>query len=166
MLARAMGASAIAVTDPDPFRREMALKVGADAALPPPVRDEDLELVFRSVGGDAFDRVIVCTGAASAFDQALALVDRGGSVLFFAPLPPGERLQLPVNELWRRCVTIVHSYAGPPAEMRVALTLIERGTVDVAALITHRVGLDGTAEGFRLTATPERSLKVVVAPGR
>ena len=28
-----------------------------------------------------------------------------------------------MNDLWKRCITITHSYAGPPADMRAALEL-------------------------------------------
>ena len=114
--------------------------------------------------GRAFDRVIVCNGSTASAAQALQLVDDGGSVLFFASPLPGETLDLPVNDLWRRCVTIVHSYAGPPEEMRQALDAIASGAIDVASLVTHRLGLSEIQRGFELTANPGESLKVIVRP--
>jgi len=162
-LARALGAGRILATDPSPPRREAAARFGADAALPADAPD----LVARAVaanGGRPVDRVLVCAASERAMRQAWDLVDRGGSVLFFAPLPPGATLEFPAHDLWKRGVTIVHSYAGPPADMRTALELIAAHRVDVAAMITHRLGLDEVAAGFRLMLDAGESLKVLIEP--
>ena len=66
----------------------------------------------------------------------------------------------------REFFDLVHSYAGPPADMREALDLIAAGEVDVGALVTHRLGLDETARGFDLMVRADRSLKVVIEPQR
>jgi threonine dehydrogenase-like Zn-dependent dehydrogenase len=97
-------------------------------------------------------------------EQAWELVEAGGSVLFFAPLPPGATLEFPAHELWQRGVTIVHSYSGPPADMRTALDLIAARRVDVASMITHRLALDEIATGFRLMLAAGESLKILVEP--
>ena len=61
-------------------------------------------------------------------------------------------------------VTVTSSYAGPPADMRVALDLIAAGRVDPTATVSHRLSLDQAAEGFRLTAEAGASLKVILSP--
>lgn len=62
-------------------------------------------------------------------------------------------------------MTLTHSYAGPPADMRVALELIASRRVDVARMITHRLPLAAIGEGFRLFVAGE-ALKVIVEPQR
>ncbi|MCP3980085.1 MAG: alcohol dehydrogenase catalytic domain-containing protein [bacterium] len=161
-LARALGAGRILATDVSRQRLEMARRNGADAAI---AADElSADLLRRSNEGRLADRVLVCTGARRAFEQALDLVEPGGTILFFAPLEPGQTLPVPVNDLWKRNVSLVHSYAGPPADMSQALDLIAARRVDVASMITHRLGLGQTGEGFRLTVEGGESLKVVVDP--
>ena len=81
-------------------------------------------------------------------------------------MPPGESLTLPMNSLWKRGVSLVHSYAGPPGDMRIALDWIAAGSIDVATMVTHRVGLAETGVGYRLMQQAGASLKVVVEPGR
>jgi L-iditol 2-dehydrogenase len=163
-LARAMGAGAIIATDTSEYRVAAACGFGADLALQ---ADTDLTRRVREFNrGRLADRVIVCAGAKPAMEQALQLVERGGTVLFFAPLAPGETLAMPVNDLWKRGITITHSYAGPPADMRSALELIAARRVEVGDMITHRLGLDETQEGFRLTAAAGESMKVVIDPRR
>ena len=112
------------------------------------------------------DRVLVCTAAPSAIEQSFHLADRGGTVLVFAPMPPGETLALPMHNLWKRCIGLVHSYAGPPAEMAAALELIAMKRIDVASMITHRLNLDQAAIGFRMVAEAGECLKVLIDPGQ
>ncbi len=164
LLARATGAARVFATDTSEYRVQAACSFGADLAL-----DAGADVVRRvraANEGRGVDRVLVCTGARSAMEQALELVDRGGVVLFFAPLPPDEELSLPMNDLWKRGVTLMQSYAGPPADMRTALDLIAAKRVEVGQMVTHRLPLDETAEGFRRTASGASSLKVVVQPQR
>ena len=161
-LARALGAETVIATDAADYRVAAACGFGADLALR---SDADLALRIREFNrGRLPDRVLVCTAAKPAMEQALDLVERGGTVLFFAPLEPGGTLALPVNDLWTRGISIVHSYAGPPADMRTALSLIASRKVDVGSMITHRLALGDTARGFELTARGEQSMKVIVQP--
>ena len=75
-------------------------------------------------------------------------------------------LPVPLYELGKDGITIVHSYAGPPADMRTALDAIAARRVDVASLITHRLPLAETGEAFRLVEDAGESLKVIVQPQR
>ncbi len=163
-LARASGAGRIFATDASDFRVRAACSLGADLALR--AGGDVVRNIREANEGHLVDRVLVCTGQRSALEQALELVERGGTILFFAPLPPGGEIALPQHDLWLRSVSIVHSYAGPPAEMRAALELIAARRVAVTSLISHRFGLAGTAEGFRLTAAAGESLKVLIDPGQ
>ncbi|HJQ99605.1 MAG TPA: alcohol dehydrogenase catalytic domain-containing protein [Candidatus Polarisedimenticolaceae bacterium] len=154
MWARTRGASRVVCTDVHPYRLEAARRAGADEVLD-----------ASAPGGlPTCDVVIVCTAAPSAMTQAFDAVDRGGVVLVFALVPPGSAVQLPAFELWSRGVSIVPSYAGPPADMRAAIEAIAAKRVDVASLVTHRLPLERTAEAFRLVAAAQNSMKVLVIP--
>jgi len=164
-LARARGAGLVVATDVSEPRLAAARRFGADLASHPG-RDPVESRLRDANDGRLAEQVIVCTGARAAFDQALGLVDRGGTIMLFAPLEPDETWALPQNALWRRGISLVHSYAGPPADMAEALRLIEDGVIDVASMVTHRLDLDDTEEGFRLMAGAGEALKVIVEPNR
>jgi L-iditol 2-dehydrogenase len=164
MHARVLGAGKLFATDMNDYRLEAARNHGCDLALR--AADDVVGKVRAANDGRGVDRVLVCTAASAAMAQALELVDLGGSVLYFAPAAPGEWLSMPVHDLWKRGISIVHSYAGPPAEMETALQLIASRQVEVAPMITHRLPLDATGEGFRLTHEAGDSLKVIVEPQR
>jgi L-iditol 2-dehydrogenase len=161
-MARAGGAGTIVTTDTSEHRVAAACGYGADLALR---ADADLVPRVREFNrGRLVDQVLVCTAAKPALEQALQLVERGGTILFFAPLDPDDTLVLPMNDLWKRGITLTHSYAGPPADMRTALELIHARRVEVGTMISHRLGLDETQEGFRLTAEAGESMKVIIDP--
>jgi len=161
---RSAGAARIYATDVSAFRLEFAKRFGADVVLS---ATADVVAEIREDNqGRGVDQVVVCTAARAALDQALRLVDDGGTVLCFAPLGPDELFPMPMNELWRRGVQIVNSYAGPPAEMRAAIELIASGQVDVDGMVTHRLGLDRAQEGFRLMIEAGESLKIILEPQR
>jgi len=111
--------------------------------------------------------VIVCTGAASAIAQALNSVERGGTILLFAPTDHGVTIPISINELfWRNDITLTTSYAGSPADYQTALELIRAGTTPVRQMITHRLGLAETGLGFQFVADAQNSIKVIIEPQR
>ncbi len=134
----------------------------------PPHAEEDLPSRLRQINqGRLADLVIVCTGAASANAQALKSVERGGTILFFAPTAPGITIPISINELfWRNDITLTTSYAGSPADCQTALELIRAGTIPVRQMITHRLGLAETGLGFQLVAEAGDSIKVIIEPRR
>jgi len=90
LLAQALGAGRIITTDVNEYRMKMAKEFGADSVIH---AQEDVPARLHEVNdGRLVDLVIICTGALPAFTQALQSVDRGGTVLFFAPTDPGVEL--------------------------------------------------------------------------
>ena len=165
VLARSLGAGQVIATDINEYRLNAAQQFGANAAIH---AEEDLPTRLREVNqGRLADRVIVCTGATSAINQALESVERGGTVLLFAPTDPGVTIPISTNELfWRNDITITTSYAGSPADYQTALDLIAAGALPIRQMITHRLGLAETGPGFQLVAEAKDSIKVIIEPQR
>ena len=162
-LAKALGAGRIVATDISEFRLDLARRFGADAAFN--AREDVPRRVRDALGGRGADLVVVCAGALAAFKQALASVDRGGTILCFATTDPGVELAVPLNEFWRNDVTLKPSYGNSPYDAKVALELIAARRVPVADMITHRLPLEETPKGFQLMSTPGgEHLKVVILP--
>ena len=164
-LARALGAGYIVATDISSYRLEAAKKFGADVAIH---ADEYSPDRLRQVNnGLLSDLVIVCAGATSAIVQALQSVERGGTVLLFAPADPGVTIPMSINDLfWRTDVTLTTSYAGSPADYAEALELIRTHRVTVCDMITHRLSMAEIGVGFQLVAEAQNSIKVIIEPQR
>lgn len=164
LLARALGAGIIAATDIHEYRIRKALEFGADAAFH---AGDDIPRRLREVnGGRLADLAIVCSGALPVFVQALQSVDRGGTVLCFAPTEPQVHLPVPVNEFWRNEIKLMPSYGNAPIDAVEAMELIRAGRVPAARMITHRLSLEETGLGFQIVASAGESLKVIVEPHR
>jgi len=162
-LAGKLGATRVIATDIDEARLRAAARFGADLALN---AKEDIPTRLKEVNeGRLADSIIVCTGAVSALQQAMESVERGGTILFFAPTDKGVTIPLSINDFfWRNDVTLTTSYAGDYADHRTALQLIQAKRVTVKEMITHKLGLAETVEGFKLVAEAHDSIKVIIEP--
>jgi L-iditol 2-dehydrogenase len=163
-MARASGAGRIIATDISEYRRAMAQRLGANTVMS---AEGDVPTGVRKANdGRLADLVIVCTGAFPAFEQALQAVDRGGTVLFFAPTEPGVFLPIPVNEFWRKGITVLPSYGGSPRDISIAIDMLRARRVPVQEMITHHIGLAEAARGFQMVAHGDTSIKVIIEPQR
>jgi L-iditol 2-dehydrogenase len=161
-LAKARGAARVIATDICEYRLNAARQFGADATIhgteDVPVRVKELN------GGRLADIVIVCTGAMAAIRQATQSIDRGGTLLLFAPTAAGVDVPIPLFEFWRDEINVVTSYAGSGDDLTESLALIRDHKVRVADMVTHRLPLAETGVGFQLTASGSDSLKVIIDP--
>ena len=164
-LARALGAGRIIATDMVEYRLAAARRLGADVTL---AATEDIPARLRETNdGRLADVVIVSTGAPAALDQALNSLERGGTVLFFAPTAPGVTVSVPINDVFfRNDATLTTTYAASPGDLGTAMEMIAAGRVQVGEMISHRLGLDQAGLGFQLTAQAKESLKVILEPQR
>jgi L-iditol 2-dehydrogenase len=161
-LARARGAARIVATDVSEFRLKAARQFGADAALH---GSEDVPARLREMNeGRPADVVIVCTGAMAAIQQAIQSVDRGGTLLFFAPTAAGVDVPIPLFDYWRDEISVITSYAGSGVDLKESLELIRDRKVNVGGMVTHRLPLSQAGLGFQLTASGQDSIKVIIDP--
>jgi L-iditol 2-dehydrogenase len=162
-LARALGAALAVATDITPYRLDTAKRFGADETID---GLQDVPGIFRKMNrGRGADIVILTAGAEKAIDQAFRSVDRGGTVLFFAPANAGTNVPLPVNDLfWRNEITLASSYAANYEEHVTAMEFIRQKRVFVRDMISHRLPLQETQKGFHLVEEAKESLKVIVEP--
>lgn len=163
-LARALGAGRIIATDINDYRMECALRFGAEYVIH---ASEDVpKKVLELNDNRLVNKVIICTGALSAVPQALESIDRGGTVLFFAPPKPEETYPISFNALWRNEITLMTTYGASPLDITQALELIRAGNVPVKEMITHKLSLNEIALGFKLVSEAKECIKVIIEPNR
>ncbi len=163
-LARASGARWVTASDIDEYRLKSAKKFGADEIL---FAKEVNPTKIREINqGRLADLVIVCAGTISAYIQALQSVDRGGTVLCFAPLEPGLNFVFPFFEFWNDGITLLPTYGGSPFDISTAIEMIRAHRLPLREMITHRLSLAETGLGFQLVAEAKDSIKVIIDPQR
>jgi L-iditol 2-dehydrogenase len=149
-IAKMSGARVVA-TDINEYRLQKAREFGADEVVH---AAEDLKLKA--------ERVIVCTGAYAAAEQAFNCVEKKGIILFFAI--PDRDIAIPIPDFWRNELTVTSSYGAAPADLAAALDLIAAKKINVKDTITHVLPLTQIQEGFKIVAEAQESLKVVLEP--
>ncbi len=149
-VAKLKGAKVIAA-DINAFRLKKAKEFGADQVI-----DARENIAIQP------ERVIICTGALSAVEQAFRCIDRKGIILLYAI--PSEDISFKTADFWRNEITVTASYGAAPRDLEESLELIKSKKVDVRKMITHRLPLEKIQEGFNLAAGGGEVLKVVLKP--
>jgi len=146
-LAKLKGANTIA-TDINEYRLNKAKEFGADEVI-----NASKDFNIKA------DKVIICTGAYEAVEQAFKCIDKKGTVLLFAI--SDKDIKLSTMDFWRNEVTITSSYGAAPCDLEEALELIKNKKVDIKTIITHKLPLDEIQKGFKIASEAKESLKVV-----
>jgi L-iditol 2-dehydrogenase len=161
-LARVIGAEKIITTDINNYRLRIAEKIGSDFVIN--AKKNVVNEIKKINDGNLVDFVFLCTGAIPAVRQALESIGRGGTIMFFAPTKPGLEIPFPLFDLWNKGVKMISTYAGAPKDIEKAINLIKNKKIVVNDLISHRLPLSKTLEGFRLVSKAEDSIKVIIKP--
>ena len=161
-LAKAQKCRVIAA-DVNAGRLKLAARLGADTIIDAAGNvAERLAAANRRKAGV----VILCTSAMSAVEQAWNCVDKGGRIVFFAVPGPEKQICIPLNDFWTKEIKILTSYYCGPPDIVDAIGLIESVSVNVDDLITHRLPLNKTADGFQLVLDGKESIKVIIQPNQ
>ncbi len=157
IVARAFGASFIAVSDIEAFPRELALSSGADLALDPNEQDSN-EKIRRSVG-EGFDVVIEVSGAPQALAQAFRIVHRGGTIVQVGTQP--DSVTLPANLTMSKELALLGSFRSAHV-MQTALDLAASGRIDLDPVISAVYPFSKFGEAMDSAVRKEKVVKVQV----
>lgn len=161
-IARAAGASWVGATDTEPYRLQMAMTMGADAALDA-ADPETPGRIGAATGGDGVDVVLEMSGAPAALELGLRVATRGGRIsllgIFTGPVPV-ELSDLVIMKGLR-----LHGVYGRRIYDTWERTqaLLRSGSLDVSPVITHRLDLAEWPAAFELLASRHAG-KVVLLP--
>src|SRR5207244_13203261 len=141
--------------------RVRALGIGecVDATATP-----DVVAALRSAtGGRGADVSVDATGRPEVWQQAVAAVGRGGSVLFFGGCAPGTSISLDTRRTHYEELTLLGASHHTPEMFRRAVEALESGALVPDSLITHRMRLEEVGRALDLMAKGE-ALKVLIKP--
>lgn len=120
------------------------------------------DLTEDGVGADA---VAECVATPESWEQALAMVRKGGTVNLFGGPPSGTRVSFDTNRLHYGDITLKASFHHTPTICRRAFDLICSGAVCPKDFITATARLDEVPEVFRrmLTRTADARVDIKTA---
>jgi 2-desacetyl-2-hydroxyethyl bacteriochlorophyllide A dehydrogenase len=157
---RAHGAGKIVSTDPNTRKRERAAALGADATID--ARTPDVAGQVRRALGESADIVFDCVAVQSSIDQAIAIADKGGTVVVVGV--PARDVTVPLPIVQDHQVRIQGSATYLPEDYRESVDLLSRGAVRTADFVTATRPLAQVTEAFEL-ASSGNHVKVLVTVG-
>ena len=164
MLARARGATMIAMADASPERLKLAEAAGADRYVSE-TGDALRDRVWGCTARRGVDVVIVASSSPEALRDALGTVASRGRVSL---VPEGEVAagvaQADMARVRSLELTLAGGRGAAAHQNYAALQLIRSGQVDAERIITHRFRLDRVGQAVDVAESPS-ALKVLVEPG-
>ncbi len=155
---KAAGASSVLAVEPLAHRREAAARLGADQ-----VYDPAAGLDGAGVDGAGVDVAFEAAGNDEGVALAMASVRPGGRVVL-AGIPGDDVIRFGASLARRKGLTIATVRRMNEVYPR-AISLAERGVVDLGSVVTNTFGLGEVGEAFADGAR-RTGLKVVVEPQR
>ncbi len=155
---RHAGARHIVVSDPNRYRRELAITLGATATIDPAARAlDDLQ---RELGMfEGFDVGLEMSGAAPALHAMLAGMAHGGKIAMLGI--PTVDIAIDWNQVVFNMLTIRGIYGREMYETWYQMSVLVEAGLDIASVITHRYPASAYREAFA-TAHSGSSGKVVL----
>ena len=158
--ARASGAAAVFVSEPNADRAKVALAIGATYVFDPTSEDVRSE-VFKRTGRIGPDAVIDGTGRPEAIALGLSSVRRGGRVAV-AGISPSE-LSFDLRQLVLYERTLVGSL-GYNFDIPRVLELMASGLIDASRLVTDIRPLSAGIATLEELSSPNQHIKVLLTP--
>lgn len=156
-----MGARVI-VVDPLASRREVALKLGADAVIDP-TDGGAAERVRELTGGHGADLVVEASGhdasLAAAFDYA-----REEGRMSMVGINIGRKVPVVIGQIQMKNLT-VRGCIGSPGVWPSAIRFLERTGINLAPIQTHDFALTDAVSAFSFGQDPTKSIKITLLNG-
>lgn len=144
-VAKHAGARHVVITDLNPYRLELARKVGVRLALDP--RERSLRDAQKELGmTEGFDVGLEMSGSAPAFRDMLANMAHGGRIAMLG-IPPTE-IAIDWNVVIFNMLTIHGIYGREMYETWYKMTVMIESGVDISPVITHRFAYHEFQQGF------------------
>ena len=136
-VARHAGARHVVVSEPNQFRRDLAVRMGATLVIDP--RERPLPDVFAELDMvEGFDVAMEMSGNPTALRAAIAAMAHGGGVAILGI--PTDEIALDVNTIVFNQLSLRGIYGREMYETWYKMTVMLQSGLDITPAITHRFG--------------------------
>ena len=157
-VARHAGARHIVASDPNPYRRTVALEMGATAAVDPTTGG--LETIQGELGmTEGFDVALEMSGQSAALRGLLPVMAHGGRIALLG-IQTGE-VSIDFTPIVFNMLTLKGIYGREMYETWYQMSVLVQAGLDITPVITHRFSYRDFEEGFAVAASGE-SGKVIL----
>ncbi len=145
-------------------RLRVAEAMGATHALNTTDRSSR-ESLQAAVGRSDADVVIEVIGAVETHREALGLVGRGGTLVSFGGVAPGQTLSVDMGHLHYNEIAILPIYHHTPMDVAEAVRRLVAGEVPIQQLITARLPMSELRTALQMVAD-RTTLRTILFPDR
>lgn len=163
MLAKHYGFLGIYCIDTNDFRLEYARKIGVTGTIP--VGDNTPQQLHNYTSGYGVDLAVVATSSMAALQDAISSVRYGGTVMMFGVPSKGASLNINMDAVYSKEISLLNSYAASDKDTREALKLLQNGNIEAGHLVTHTYDMADVSEAFERARNGKDAVKVVVTSG-
>lgn len=144
-IVRHAGARHVVITDLNPYRLDLAKKMGATCAVDP--REKSLADVQKELGmKEGFDVGLEMSGNPSAFNSLIANMAHGGKIAMLGI--PEKEIAIDWNIVVFNMLTIKGIYGREMYETWYKMTVMLQSGLDIKPVITHRFHYTEFQKGF------------------
>jgi len=144
-LVRHAGARHIVITDMNPFRLDLARKMGATLAVDP--TQMPITEVQKKLGmAEGFDVGLEMSGNAQALRDMIANMAHGGKIAVLGI--PAKEMSLDLRQVIFNMITLKGIYGREMYETWYKMSVLLESGVDITPIITHRFRYDEFQKGF------------------
>ena len=144
------GARHVVVSDINPFRLDLARKMGASLAFDP--RERDMADVQKELNmREGFDVGLEMSGSPAALRTMLASMCHGGKIAMLGI--PSEQIAIDWNLVVFNMLTIRGIYGREMYETWYKMTVLLESGLDISPVITHRFHYTEFEKGFQAMQT-------------
>jgi L-iditol 2-dehydrogenase len=146
LLGRAAGVGPIIVSEPNPARRAIAKRWGADLVLDPTTEDVKAG-VLGATDGYGADAVIVSVGVAELVPPALDLVRKQGALNLFAGFPPNSSIPFDPNVVHYGEIILTGSQNATTDQYRRTVAMLA-SVPHIDEVVTNRYDVEHGPEAY------------------
>jgi L-iditol 2-dehydrogenase len=161
MLAKSKKFSKIFCFDVNEFRLKFAKKFNITDSINS-LDEKRKEKILEQTGSLGVDVAIVATSNLKALEDAIDMVRKGGSVMMFGVPSKDSKLNLDMNKIYSKEITLVTSYAASDNDTKEALGLIESSKIDVKQLVTHTYTISDSQKAFDHAKRGDNAMKIII----
>ncbi len=143
---------------------DRAARMGASESLISDGRTDLAKSVRDLTDGRGADIVIEAVGLPEAWETAVKLVRRGGTVNFFGGCPAGSQIALDTSLLHYSEITCKASFHHTPAHIRRALEVVSRGDITARDFVNGVEPLANLLEVMRHLMSHNGHMKTAIVP--
>jgi len=111
---------------------------------------------------EKMDLCIIANPNVSCINEAIKLVRKGGTILFFGEPKANAIVNVDLSMIYSKEIKIITSYSATNHDFLKSIEFISKNNVDLSKLITHEFSFENVKDAIKLAKDGKNRIKVLV----